>query len=376
MIVGFVLFCIVFVGLTQLVTLRGRKKQDRVWGRVAAKLGLVLDSGRIAGQLNGRAVKCRVISSGSGDNRMISTVASTSFDPPLDMGLVVGKRDVVEDVVSKIVGGPENIPLGDPAADKALSVVGDEPDRVRSALGPTVVASLLRTRSKGWKIGLSDFEAIIEAKGVVLNERWIEQALTTVAEWAALLESSLECVTAASSLEAHHGAWTKYARTNDLDSKSTPTCMSGKLDGSDLSVRAVRVGHLRFEAQLLLRFPSPLSEGLVLRPSGFKDSVSSLLGGEDTKVGDEPFDDAFSVRSNKPDRLGQLLDASVRRTLLQLGREAAKMELRDEGITLTLSPFPENPDLIPRLVSTLAGVMREIHNNATRLDAAIRGVYR
>ena len=338
--------------------------------------GLVLDSGRIRGQLNGRAVTCRVIYSASGNNRMVSTVASKPFDPPLGLGLVVGKREVVEDVVSKVVGGPKNIPLGDPAADKALSVVGDEPDRVRSALCPTVVASLLQTRSRGWTFGLSDFEATIGAKGVVLNERWIEQALTTVAEWAALLESSLARVPAASSLEAHHKAWTKYPQTNDLNSKVTPLLMSGKLEGSDLSVKAVRVDHLRFEARLLVRFPSPLSEGLVLRPLGFKDAVSSLLGGDGTKVGDEPFDDAFSILSNEPYRLGQLLDPSVRRTLLQIGREAAKMEPRDEGITLTLSPFPENPDLIPRLASTLAGVMREIRNNATRLDAAVRGAYR
>lgn len=103
---------------------------------------------------------------------------------------------------------------------------------------------------------------------------------------------------------------------------------------------------------------------------GALDGLATLLGAQDVQVGDPPFDHAFVLRTNDPDRLRALLADDALRTEL-LASAAEIVEVRpDEG---WFGPeFPDGVDELyleaPGRIAAVAEVERLYAVFATLLD--------
>jgi hypothetical protein len=223
---------------------------------------------------------------------------------------------------------------------------------------------------------LSDAGFSLSRRGTIEDEQWLAWALRAAANVTGKVKEARRQVPVASPLAGHRDAWKRFAASAGLHRMSTPLCMWGPLDGTQISAYAVRVGVLTYRMEVLVHFDMPLHVGLYVRPAAALDELASLFGGEDHRLSDPAFDKIFVVKAARPERLPMILDEAARKMLVDLQQRFGAIQVRDDGITLRSESLVAAPSAIPRLATYLRDAAKRISENALGGDANRGGPYR
>lgn len=100
----------------------------------------------------------------------------------------------------------------------------------------------------------------------------------------------------------------------------------------------------------------PLGIGLNLKREGAFSVITKLFGAQDVTVGDDLFDDSFTVKTSSPERLRALLTPSVRSGLLRLLASYGSAVITDDHILITRPRFESKGEVLTstaqRMVAT------------------------
>jgi len=273
--------------------------------------------------------------------------------------------------------GAQDVAVGDAAFDPAYVVKADEPPRAQRLLDSELRRFLVDLAANDAGMRLGDAGGYMERRGAISDEASIEWLLRTVALAARRMHEARQSVPPAAALAPHRAAWMEYARAAGMTGMDTPLCIWGRMsEDAAVSAYAVRVGEGQHRLEVLVRFDAPLGLGLLVRPTKTLDGIASFFGGQDHSLGDAAFDRAFVVKAPSADRLARILDAEVRKGLVELAAHAIAVQVQDEGVTVRAASFPADPAEVPRLVAQVRGVARSIQVNATRHEGAGIGPYR
>jgi hypothetical protein len=366
---------VAIVGLALYIGYRARANRDEAWRNTASRLGLQFVPGRIWGTLNGQSVQCGIEIRGGGKNQETWTVVWGFVQPKLDLGVAVHRENTIIDALASLFGA-QDIEIGDPSFDRAFVIKGDEPSRVAELLRPDLRMFLIRAKEQQLDVQLTDLGMMVQTRGAITSQPWIESVLSMMAHAAALVSAAREQVPISSALAPHYEVWSSFARAHGLQGMTTPFAMWGDLDGSKVTVSALRTGQCQYKAQVLVHYPTPLQLGLRVRPGGTLDAVFTFLGGQDHKIGDPAFDAAFVVKANTTTQLRQIFDMTVRQTMLNIVQRVGPVEVRDDGVAVTTEGFPRDPAVIPQLVDVIKGVAQAVHANAGQIVPVHIGPYR
>jgi len=131
--------------------------------------------------------------------------------------------------------------------------------------------------------------------------------------------------------------------------------LEGEYEGHAVRVEAVRERQGKSEKrETFVRVPVPVPADLEIRPPSFG---RRLLFGEGLKVGDEDFDDAFSVSGADPVAITAILDADVRRALLSPPPGATR-QVRDGEIVDTYSGFLSTSETYDESVAAIVAAAK------------------
>jgi hypothetical protein len=349
-----------------------RKRREAAWARVAHNLGLSFAQGSVFGRLQGRQVSLRTETRGSGKSQTTYTVVSSALSLPLDLGLNITQQGYFDDTF-RALGLKRDIQIGDPAFDAAFAVSADEPHRVQALLSPDLKAAMHAINEP---IVLSDAGFSLSRRGVIEDEQWIAWALRVAANVTGKVKEARRNVPVASPLAGHRNEWKRFAASVGLHRMSTPLCMWGSLNGTQISAYAVRVGQLSYRMEVLVHFDMPLHVGLYVRPAATLDEIASLFGGEDRRLNDPAFDKIFLVKASRPERLPMIFDETARKMLVDLHQRFGAIQVRDDGMTLRSESLVADPSGIPRLATYLRDAAKRISDNALGSETHQGGPYR
>jgi len=378
-------FLVLLVGLVILVSVplmlvavifiaasNARKQREARWARLAQALGLEHANGVVFGRLHGQQVNLRIETRGSGKSRHTYTVVSSMPSLPLDLGLHVTHQGYFDEALVSL-GLKTDIPIGDPAFDAAFSISADEPHRAAALLTPALRQALSVIREP---LLLSDAGFSMSTRGAVTDEAWLTWALRSAAGITAQVKEARRRVPVATPLAGHRVEWKRFAAQAGLSRMSTPLCMWGELEGTRISVRAVRVEPLVYQMEVMVYFDLPLHLGLFVRPTGAFDDLATFFGRQDHRLNDAAFDPAFVVQAARSDRLAEVLDEGARRMLVDLNRRFGSVQVNDEGIAIRSASVATDPRAIPTLTAHVREAAKRISENAAGRSAARAGPYR
>lgn len=355
-----------------LFTRSARREREAKWARLARKLELNYANGVVFGRLQGQQVNLRLETRGSGKSKQVYTVVSSMPSLPLDLGLHVTHQGYFDEALVTL-GLKTDILVGDPAFDAAFSISADEPHRAVMLLTPALRRALSAIQEP---ILLSDAGFSMSTRGAVTDEAWIAWALRTAAGITAQVKEARRRVPVATPLAGHRVEWKRFAAQAGLSRMSTPLCMWGELEGTRISVRAVRVGPLVYQMEVMVYFDLPLHLGLFARPAGAFDDLATFFGRQDHRLNDPAFDPAFVVQAARSDRLAEVLDEGARRMLVDLNRRFGSVQVNDEGIAIRSASMAADPRAIPALTGPVREAAKRISENAVGRSAARAGPYR
>jgi hypothetical protein len=346
---------------------KGRIKAQRgaAWTVAARELGLSYVDERIFGRRHGQNVLAYTLRRNRGDDAYDVTVLASRLDVPLDLGLSLSQLSYQDPY-----GIAADIPLGEPPFDRRFLVRGDEAERVRDALSPRL-RTLLMARVGDTTFHLSDTGMFIEVRGRPTNVHWIIDAIELCSRATRQLDRSRRLVRCAAPLVEHRRAWARFATAVGLHSSSTPLAMWGELHGTAVHVFAVRRDPLRYELEVRADFPTPLNLGLLVKPRGMVERLTTFFGSRDVAFDDPAFDDTFVVQGAAAE-VTALLDATARQQLVALHHDFGPVLVSDDGVSLRRPTVPRDPAGVPRLVQRMAAIAERL---APRRDAQA-GPYR
>jgi hypothetical protein len=333
----------------------------------AERLGLTVERGGASGVIDGRRVKVWV--SFPYTNRQSVNVRG-QLEWPLDLGVHVAKA-----VRSPFGEGP--IRIGHPDLDGELTVLGDEPARVRMLLDGAIADALVALYRAAFEVSLDDGGCTIyQFVGFdVPDQAWLERALHGAAKIASLMEEARARLPPAKPIEQHAAAVHGVAKSRGLAFSTTPVLATGDFDGCPLEIGTkrtdVRTHHLFARA----RIETSLGVGLAVRRQGVLDSVRSLLGGQDIVLGDPPFDKHFLVRAERPAQVPVLLDRFARSHLLSIDEHYGPVTVDDETVSVEPIPLSIQLDTVIILAELLTEAALRLSSNRVH-GGAEGGPYR
>ncbi len=95
-----------------------------------------------------------------------------------------------------------------------------------------------------------------------------------------------------------------------------------------------------------------------LKRQGAFAAITKLFGAQDVEIGDDLFDETFTVKTKDPNRLRALLTPSVRTGLLRLIASYGGAVIADDNITFSKSGFESNPDRLKSTIQRLSTTAR------------------
>lgn len=346
------------------------QRRLQAWNALAESKRLRFTGHTIEGYLHGQQVRVATETRGSGDSRTTYTVVSSSLAAPLDLGLRITRSGWLGDMFER----GYDIPLGHRHFDPTFRVSGDEEHRVRAAVGPALQNMLVTHLSRGPTFALHDSGMRIERSGTISDARWLGWALEVVSRGAAKLERARRQIPVASALAQHRHAWQQYAHGQGLQLSTTPLCIWGRMEDSEVYVYTVRTGVKTYKVDVSLRFREMLHIGLHIGPQGVFDKIAIFFGSQDQRFSDALFDKTFRVRSADVERSEQLLTPQIRQHMLHLHQHLGPITVNDVGISVRLPYVPHDPAVMPRIVHALVMLSDAIQRaNSDDLEA---GPYR
>ena len=106
-----------------------------------------------------------------------------------------------------------------------------------------------------------------------------------------------------------------------------------------------------------VEYPS-LGIGLNLKREGAFSVITKLFGAQDVAVGDNLFDDAFTVKTSNPERLRALLTPSVRSGLLRLLASYGSAVITDDHLLITKARFESKGDVLKSTTQRMVATAR------------------
>ncbi|MBI2894000.1 MAG: hypothetical protein HYY06_10645 [Deltaproteobacteria bacterium] len=268
------------------------------------------------------------------------------------------------------------IEVGDPEFEREHSIAADEPERVRVVLDREMRQVLQEAARTSPHFSVDDSGISIVFGPGEENERSLESSLRTAGRVARLMTERRERIPVAAPLRQHRQAWTAYAAAMGMECMDCPLYIRGRMECATISARAVRLASLRYRLEVLVRFDTPLGLGLSATPSSSTDAARSQACGQDEKLGDPVFDDAFTTRISRPEVLSSILDAETRQRLLEVQGLVDSVQLDDDGVTVRAAQIDPEPTAVPRLVALVRSLAGGIARNAAAVGSKISGPYR
>lgn len=339
-----------------------------VYHQLAKELGLRLSPAQpgmmtfafdLAGEIDGHPVSLRRLC-GSGARIDITS----PIVPHLDLGFGFGRAGVVSKVSEWL--GKRDIQVDDPEFDKAFTIRGDEPARVRALLGPEVRQAIAAITSPSFEITDAEFSCGSRVD-FGINETFVDLAneLRQAVRIARAIGAAHAAVPRATALAAHHDAWIAYARENQFQSGTTPLWMQGKLGKTWVLARARRNRENDFSFELVASAEQELPTTLTIQPK--QSLIESAVGSHALPTGDAAFDAVFDV--TRTDRI-DVVDSELRRQLLLLSRYGP---VRLFGSRITLhTPMTLEPAKVPLVLEDLRAVIVTLEKNVHGPNTAYR----
>jgi len=332
-----------------------RDEIDATWRRVAETTGLAFVPGprsHVEGLYDGLQITIAVVGGATrGGQARTYTEVEAHLPFPLDLGLSVRQFGLHD----RAFHPAPDLTLGDPDFDRYFHVSGDEPGRVRHLVGPDLQRHV-RQQFGGTDVFISDRSVMVRRLGVVKDERWLRWAVEATSRAGQLLEERRETCPIASPLVAHRRRWRAFGRAHGLELRNTPLCLSGEIEGAEVSVYAARTDRLTYALEIALCFARPLGLGLSVRPLGLTDRIAVFFGGEDMRFDEPDFDAAFRIQTHDPEATAELLSPGVRQDLLALRQQVGPAAVDDYAIRLRVTGLPRDPGVVPQLVQRLLSV--------------------
>jgi hypothetical protein len=334
-----------------------------VYHQLAAALGLRLSpenpgvmtfSFDLVGELEGHPVSLRRYCVKAAHIDITSPIA-----PDLDLGFGLSRAGVLSRVSEWL--GRRDIQVGDPEFDKAFTIRGDEPERVRALLTPELRGLVAGTPFE-FEISDAEYSSRRAAGGETFAD--LANRLQRAVCIARAVELASASVPSATTLKAHRDVWLDYARQSGFQFGSTPLWIQGKLGKFWVLARAHRNRPEDFALELVSSFEQPLPIKLKIEPQ--RDALASL-GIPDQKTGDPRFDQIFDViQTDQP----AWIDEELRRRMVELAA-LGRVRLIDARITLRL-PATLDPKRVPLVLEDLRSVLVTLDRNVRGPNAAYR----
>lgn len=288
---------------------------------------------------------------------------SAYFDPPADLRLTIQPAGVVSKLGHFL--GAHDIEVGDPAFDSAFDVKGDEPERVKALLTPTVQRALIAWKKAGVPFRVTDEQiSYWTTPGTYssFNQAELENELRATAGLARVLSDALRSVPSSSILAPHVEAWRAYAGARGLAFSASPLRVAGTLDGASIVARATAVDDAAWGVDVRLRFAEPLPFLLRVRPKRIFDFLELSMAVH-VEMNDEAFDRELRVTTAEPNAARAFLSGEVVAALLALHLEEGDVSLDSEGLAVRTKSMTD-PALFGRIVDRVAIVTAKLHAHA------------
>jgi hypothetical protein len=299
---------------------------------------------RIDGTVRGRSISL----ARETDGDVVYSVVRAPIEPPLDLGLDTRPGSLAR--MPHHLHGVGHVHLDQ---EYALSV--DDIARAR-ALFDSALADRV------YELHCACASPTITDASVALVSDWSRPVVEGAVDLVELVDAARARIPVPAPLSAHVSAWTLLARRIGAVVRLTPLRVAGTFEHLALQATAVRIGRARHRLELALRLPAPLGAELHLAPTrSLIDWASVLLGGQDVRVGDATFDEAYRIRvgADHEPALARALDQGTRALLLGARAHGAEVVLDDQGVRAVFDAAVQ-PDALPAAVEPLAEATRRI----------------
>jgi hypothetical protein len=277
---------------------------------------------------------------------------TSPLQPHLDLGFALTRSGVMSKVAEWL--GKTDIQLDDAEFDRAFTIRGDEPARVRALLNPALRNTIAGITAKDFELSDAEFSATRPVSDE--DHRTLVYALDEAVRVARAVGEAHPAVPHASTVAAHHDAWTTYARAQEgFQVGTTPLWMQGRLGNTLVHARAARNRPGDFSLQLVARLERPLPVQLNVVPQ--RDALAAW-GNASKDTGDASFDRIFDVMRAPH---VEVLDAELRGRLVQLAH-LGPVRLSGSEIQLFTSAKLE-PRRVPDVLEDLRGVLQLLARN-------------
>lgn len=312
----------------------------------AMALGLAAD-GRGTG-ISGYVGERRVWIGEVVEDLAVRVEGRVAFDRPLGLGLLVergGRRGRL------LRRRASSIPSGDPALDRALTVAGDDEERIRAWLTPPVREALGALLARTTSLAVTDDEIAVglasppTTRGEIVA---LAEALLAAAE---AFEASRHALTPPAALAAAVSRWGEVATALGLTFDARGPALLGTLGGRPIVVGAGRTDD-GYAAYVQVRFHAHPEAGLMLRPQGLGPP-----DGQDLIVGDDAFDARFEIKGYDPDAVKRRLDPGVRAHLMSLADDG---ELRVDDRAMLVENVALDPENVRRVLERAVEAARAL----------------
>ncbi len=191
-------FVVIVTAIVLLITSLQRRARVRAWAELAAKLGLVCESGRgplspvvVRGDYRGRALTLDTYyeSQGAGDDRSTQTYTRVAMpvNNPTGLRLELSKEGVLNKVGKRL--GAQDIQIGDPELDQRLIIKGQPEEKVKHVLASAAVRQPLLSVSS-LDVQLAGSEIRYKKPGVERDEECLRNVFDLMAALAAEVEQA------------------------------------------------------------------------------------------------------------------------------------------------------------------------------------------
>lgn len=335
-------------------------------GVQAPRMGATRDRERVAveGTLDGRPVRLLHLQSGDA----LWYAVTSPLQPALDLGLA-----------ARSIQFTRSLPIlcGHDGLDQEYQFDADDEGRLQALLAGEVSARFYRLHSACMNITLDDTTVDVTG-GWSSDDPWPAAGVRAAVEMAQLLDGARARVPLPRALGAHGEAFAALAARLHGEHGITPLRASGTLDDQRVAAVARREAARRYCLELSVRHREPLGLGLRITPTGgIVERIAVMLGGQDVRVGEADFDDAFRIRVEAAHEaaLVDALDRGTRDLLRAVRGSAAGVEVAvdDEQLVATFRADAP-PRALPDAVDVLAEASRRL-SRALRIGPQ-RSAYR
>lgn len=276
------------------------------------------------------------------------------IDPPLRLGLSAIVRD--RSFMDGLLGGDRAL-LGDPAVDDHLSLKGNDRSRVAALLSiyepdsREVIAHLLALAPL--EVHVMDSLVLIAKAGSETDPQFIG-ALIDRGVWLANAFAARRRKLPATPREhATYGEWQTFADAHGLRFDPERMKLVGNLDGCAVEM-SIEIEERILRTTVTVRFPSPVPLAFTATRCG--GGLGFMQG--DIKIGDEAFDDMFTVGGSPEADVRGLLDYEDLLVMLkEIGRRTTEVYLNQTQLYFSLESDITQPPQWQWLAQTVQTTM-------------------